>query len=423
MKDLVKILKEVSGVEDFRVITQKTKTYECFFVHKNLETVRATDTEDASITVYKTLDGAVGESTFSVYASMSEDEIKQKIGVALTRASLVKNQPYSLPEGGVLDRSIPSNISAFDVSELAKRIADAVFKADAYENGSINALEIFIYEEETRVQNSKGVDKKQTSHRAAIEAIPTWTEDGQSVELYEMHHFTEFDESAVTAEIDKRMQEVRDRQHAVQPQTPQEINVVFSTREIFSLVSELIGQFDYSTVYSHSNLHKKGDSLQENATGDLLTVQLKAEIKGNRFSAVFDQDGVTLQDVTILEKGVVKNYYGSNRFGQYLGEKPTGVLRCLSVAGGTLTDEEINAAPYFEVVSLSGLQVDLYNDYVGGEVRLAYLFDGEKKVPVTGVSMSARLSEVLKDVRFSSEVVVDGHEGPKKALLKHVTIV
>lgn len=423
MKDLVKILKEVSGVEDFRVITQKTKTYECFFVHKSLETVRATDTQDASITVYKTLDGAVGESTFSVYASMSEDEIKQKIGVALARANLVKNQPYTLPEGGVLDRTIPSNISTFDASDLAKRIADAVFKADAYENGSINALEIFIYEEETRVQNSKGVDKKQTSHRAAIEAIPTWTEDGQSVELYEMHHFTEFDEDAVTAEIDKRMQEVRDRQHAVQPKTPQEINVVFGAREIFSLVSELIGQFDYSTVYSHSNLNKKGDCLQEHATGDLLTVQLKAEIKGNRFSAVFDQDGVTLQDVTVLEKGVVKNYYGSNRFGQYLGENPTGVLRCLSVAGGTLTDEEISSAPYFEVVSLSGLQVDLYNDYVGGEVRLAYLFDGEKKVPVTGISMSARLSEVLKDVRLSKDVVVDGHEGPKKALLKHVTIV
>ena len=127
----------------------------------------------------------------------------------------------------------------------------------------------------------------------------------------------------------------------------------------------------------------------------------------------------------MIRGGIVASSFGAGRFGQYLGvEKPSGALPCVKLESGTLTERELAAEPCLECASMSGLQLDLYNDYIGGEIRLAYLCEGEKKTPVTGISMSARLSEVLKSLRLSEKTTVTGaYEGPEKLMMKNVAIL
>ena len=423
MIDLVKLLKENKDITDYKVNGFKVESYEHFFVKGKLETVRVTDTEDATVTVYLDGDGVKGDSSFSVYSSMTEDQVRDKIAAAAQRAKLVKNKPYDLPCGDKLEVAISSNITNTTPAELAFQIAKAVEKADCYENGSINALEIFIYKETTSVVNSKGVDKSQVSYRAMIEAIPTWTQNGESVELYEAYHFTNFNADEITAEIDERMREVRDRQFAVKPE-PFTANVVLPAKEFASVIRELTDSLNFVAVYSHANVFSKGDKVQTAPVGDKLTVTMRHEVEGSRFSAIFDGDGVTLKDKVVIDGGVATAYFGAHRFGSYLGEDITGNLSCVGVEKGSLTDGEINAEPYLECVSLSGIQLDLYNDYLGGEIRLAYLCDGKTKTPVTGISMSAKLSDVLNCIRLSEKVVVKGaYEGPEKVLIKGVSII
>ena len=43
---IIALLKENSLVSDYRLNTVKTESYEMFFVHRALETVRSTDTTD-----------------------------------------------------------------------------------------------------------------------------------------------------------------------------------------------------------------------------------------------------------------------------------------------------------------------------------------------------------------------------------------
>ena len=91
---------------------------------------------------------------------------------------------------------------------------------------------------------------------------------------------------------------------------------------------------------------------------------------------------------------------------------------------GSMTKADMKAKPYLECASLSGIQVDLFNDYIGGEIRLAYYFDGEKTVPVTGISMSGKLSDVLKALRLSSETVIEGaYEGPALLLMPGMKVL
>ena len=425
MSDLKRLLED-AGLDGWRVSETATESYELFFVHRNLETVRATDTVATQVTVYVDHDGKRGDSTFSVYGSMTADDLKKKIQAAADRARLVFNEPYELPQGGELEVSLPTNMDTADMKALGRQVADAVFAADTLPGGSINACEIFLYRDTVHVQNSRGIDKKQHVCRVMIEAIPTFTTEKESVELYEDHRFTSFEPEKVTAEIARRMREVRDRSLAVKPQTPLTVNVLLRPQEIHSLLTDLAYDANYASVYAHANLHKVGDNLQAGGDGDKLTFTLKSILPGCEESSYFDRDGMALTDTCILQDGVVKNNYGSNRYGQYLGvTAPSGDLPMnISLSAGTLTASDIQAAPYIEAASLSGLQVDLYNDYIGGEIRLAYYFDGQETRPVTGITMSAKLSDVLAHLRLTAKTCVEGaYEGPERLMMKDVAIL
>ncbi|MDD7166365.1 MAG: metallopeptidase TldD-related protein [Clostridia bacterium] len=420
---LKKLLEENKTVSDYRINRTGRTSSELFFVHRNLETSRATDVCDMNVTVYVDHDGKKGESSFAVYESMTETDLRLKIAEAAERAKLVFNEPYEIPCGEKTEREVPSNFKNYEPKELAAKIAEAAFKADNYENGSINALEVFVNKFEITVVNSKGVDVTEVKYNAMVEAIPTWNENGESVELYEAYRFTEFDADEITAEIDEKMKEVRDRKHAVKPAEKIEADVVLNVKEAGELFSELANDLTFASVYSHYNLHKIGDDLQ-NGDGDKITLEMKGAMKGSEYSAAFDADGVSLADKKIISGGKVEGYFGTNRFASYLGEKPTGNLQCVSVEKGSLTDKELGEKPCLECVSLSGLQIDLYNDYIGGEIRLAYYRHDGVAEPVTGISMSGKLSEVLAEIRLSDKTKVRGYYGgPYKVLLKGMEII
>lgn len=420
---VIDILKNTSGISDWRVLSTRTESTELFFVHKNLETVRSTDTTDLKVTVYVAHDGALGEATFSVYASYDDARIAEEIEKAKKKAGIIANQPYSIPEGEKGDYVSDSNFADYEPHVLASLISKACFEADCVEGGSINALEIFVYRDEVSLENSRGIEKTQVKYRAMVEAIPTFNGE-ESVELYEQYNFTEFDHALVLEEISKKMHEVRDRYEAKAPAGKLSCPVVLDAPELEQLIGNFVGELNFSMVYQHSNSFGIGDDIQKGARGDRMSVTMCGAVKGSVRSASFDGDGVTLVDRKIIEDGKAVALWGGTRYAQYLGEVATGNLGCISVDCGTLTDKEKRSAPYFRCASMSGLQVDINNDYIGGEVRLAYYFDGEREIPVTGVSISGKLSTALANMRLSNEATTyESYHGPKCAIFEGIEIV
>ena len=424
MKTIIGLLKKNEKLSNWRVIERKRISNELFFVLNKLETVRATETTDTSVTVYVDHDGAFGESTFNVSAAMTEREMCEKIDTATERACLVFNEPYKLVPAGECDEEIPSNLKGVDPVLLGQKIADTVFSASVIENGGINALEIFIYRNETRVRNGNGVDKKQVDHSVMIEAIPTFNAEQLSVELYESYTFKDLDETALVNRIKEKMKDVRARAFSVKPKTPLNVNVILRPCEIMGFFWELAANCNYAAVYSHANLYSVGDDIQSGGDGDKIDLTMKKTVEGSANSRLFDEDGCALHDTKIIDNGVIAAYFGSNRYGQYIkADKISGNLTCMEASVGSF-DAAAEKEPYLDCVSLSGLQLDPYNDYIGGEIRLAYYFDGEKTVPVTSITMSAKLSDVLKTIRLSkTETVEGGYKGPDRLLLKNVTVL
>ena len=422
MEILKKLLGENPQVSDYKINVCKKESFELFYVKGKLETVRSTDTCDREVTVYADHDGFRGDAVFSVYPADNAETIQKKVAEAAAHALLIRNAPYALPQAETGDYTLPSNLTPS--ADLCQQIADEVFAANQEEGGSLNSVEIFVNHYVESVCNSRGLSKTQDRYDAMVEAIPTFNGDKESVELYEQYNFSAHSPEALRAEIAEKMAAVKARYEAQKPDFPMDCKVVLHRQELSELFTNFAQDLNYATVYGHGNLFHKGDKVQENPTGDPITLTMKGQVPGMVTSSSFDSDGMTLGEVTLIEKGEVKNYYGSNRFGQYLEETPSGSLRCLCVAPGTGKCEDLKGKPFLEVLAMSGLQVDLFNDYVGGEIRLARYHDGQGAIlPVTGISVAGKLKEVLNSIVFAPELAVfDGYQGPDAAVLSDMKI-
>ena len=420
---MIAALKANAQVSDYKINLTAKESYECFYVKGRLETVRCTETCDKVVTVYVDHDGFKGDSQFYVYPSTTEAELSELIEKAVQKASLLNNKKYTLPEKETGEYEVESNFSAYTQAELASKIADCVFAANTVENADLNSVEVFVNRYTDTVVNSRGICKTQVRYDAMVEAIPTYNGEAESVELYQQYNFSTFDTEAVKQEISQKLQEVKARASAVKPDFSLDCKVILNTQELGELFGTLCRELNFATVYAHAGVFHKGDAIQENPTGDKITITMAGAVPGNIRSAHFDSDGMTLQDRTIVEEGKAVAYYGANRFGQYLEETPTGNLRCIQVTPGSACAKCLSEGPYLEVLSMSGLQVDTFTDYIGGEIRLAYYYDGEKITPFTGISITGSLKQVLASIRLSCETAVDnGYTGPKKAILTGMKI-
>lgn len=423
MMKLESMLRASAQVTDYKINIHEIKSYEMFFVKGKLETVRRTSTCDTQVTVYVSHGEYLGNADFLVYPSTTEEQLAELISKAADKALLINNKPYTLPRDETGEYTVESNFADFRPEDLAATVANTVFRANSLENGSLNSVEVFLNRHHETVINSQGIRKSQIRYDAMVEAIPTYNGAEQSVELYEQYNFGMLDEVALYQEIADMMEAVKARYEAVKPQQEISCKVILNKQELSELFYSISDNLRYSAVFSHSTVFKKGDAVQKNPTGDLINITMAGAAEGNIRSTKFDSDGMSLGEMNIVADGKAVAYFGDNRFGQYLGEEPTGNLRCLCAGTGSLSEKELAGGPYLEVISMSGLQVDFFSDYIGGEVRLAYYHDGEKRTPVTGISISGSASEVLNSIRFSSKpAVYNGYMGPEKAQLTNMKI-
>lgn len=423
MMKLESMLRANNQVTDYKINIHQIKSFEMFFVKGKLETVRRTNTCDTQVTVYVSHGEFLGNADFLVYPSTTDEELSELISQAAAKAMLIDNKPYSLPGGETGTYNVESNFAGIRPEDLAATVSNIVFDANKLPNGSLNSVEVFLNQHQETVINSRGLNKSQVRYDAMVEAIPTYNGKEQSVELYEQYNFSSLDEASLHQEIADMMLAVKARYEAAKPQQKLECKVVLNKQELKELFFSISNHLRYSSVYTHSTVFKKGDAIQKEPTGDSISITMAGAVEGNVRSTKFDSDGLSLGQQKIVEKGKALAYFGDNQYGQYLGETPTGSLRCLCADTGSLTQEDLGEAPYLEVISMSGLQVDFFSDYIGGEVRLAYYHDGQKLIPVTGISVSGSVSQVLNTIRLSSKTATqDGYTGPDKALLSNMKI-
>lgn len=418
INQIITCLNNIKEITDWKVIINHTKTTECFYILNNLETTRKTDTTEYEVTVYRKHENYMGQATIKIPHKMTDKELNKLISDAVYSANLVQNEPFEIVKG--------TEKLVFEGKELCENPLETIDKVAqifinvSTPNNKFNSLEVFYNTTTTQIINSQGVDYKKTLNSLEVEAIPSFDGENEKVEIYKFYRYKEIDYDTIKQDAIDALNEVELRFNAEKPQEKIVIDVILRDNSIIQLVRELISTSSYASVYKKSALFKLNDFIQKDAKGDLLTITLAplTEYDG------FDSDGVLLKPTTIVDNGKLINYFGDNQYAYYLGIKPTGKLLFTKLEPGNKSIQEMKTKPYLEILSLSGLQVDIYNSYIGGEVRLAKYFDGNKTIPLTGFSFSGNLNEILKDIELSKEKYVStSYEGPKYIKLKNLEIL
>ena len=419
MSRINKIIKSLKakGVSDYRIIETIEDSYQQFYDLQKLETVRRVSTTEDQVTVYvktKASDKVLmGEASFIVSHEESSANLAKLIDQAIYEASFIKNQEYSLVKGDKKKSMAYKPLEEAPFAILAKMAK--LFFSESNEVARFNSLELFFNDVTTHIVNSNGVDYKKKTYGIDIEAIPSFYGDNLKTELYRMFEYNELNYDKVASDAKGAIRDVYNRGKAIKLEGVTKSNIILRDKDLMELVYEVIDNLHYANVYNHSNLKKVGEAL----TSNKINISLDANTKYD----YFDVDGVRLAKRNLVEEGIVKSYYGNNRYACYIGENPTGNLNKICLSKGKKSVEAFKTKPYLEIYDMSGIQVDAYQNYLGGEVRLALYFDGKDIIPVSGFSFSANLQEALDNMSLSKEIAnINHYSGAKYALIRDVVV-
>lgn len=430
ISNLLNILKSDERLYGWNVKVTTTSSYQLFFIRQQLDMNREVVVDDYDVTIFikeeNRVRTKVGSTSFKIYSTMSDDEVKAKLDEQISLCKYTLNQGYTLPKKVNLKPvTKEKSFAGYSLKEAAFIAADALFEADKYHDGYINSSEIFVDFEEIRFFDSNGNIFLYTKESGKIEIVVTWKSKSEEVELYKFFEFDRLDSSFIQSKANELLLEARDRVMA--SNTPELTNykVLLSNEYVKEFFNYFVNKTKTDYIYAHMSDYDVSYHIQKkNNKSDLLTIRLEPTIKNSTKGAPFDSDGVALKKLPIIEKGIVKTLWGSNSKSQYLNKQVHGNYQNVIVNAGTLTKDDLIDENYLEVVSLSDFSIDPITGDFGSEIRLAYLYSkGKERQIVTGGSISGNVNLSLDTLRFTNETVQhNNYIGPKKVLLDKIQV-
>lgn len=422
---LLKILKENDKLYAWNVKIVTKDTYQLYFIKQKLDMNRQVVTTDYLVTLFVKHGNKLGISKFTLFASSSDDEIKAKIEEQIELSKYALYEMFTLPKKVDL-KNITKDITFGDISlkDAAFLAADALFEADKYNNGYLNSSEIFVISEETKYLDSNGNNFQFVNQYGEIELVATWEEKGNEVEVYRYIEFDDFDPSFIQKEANDILLEASQRIKAIPTPMLTNTKVLLTKEYVRAYFKFFMDKLQNDNIYQRKSNYKLLDKIQNaNEKADLMTIKLNPIMKASTKGRPFDDDGVVLKRLNLIDKGIVKNFWGSNIYSQYLNRQVNGNYENFIVNAGSLTKDDLLEEQYLEILSLSDFDIDMITGYFKSEIRLANLYiKGEKKV-VTGGFISGNIFDTLENVRFTSDIMqLNNYVGPKGILIENVTI-
>ena len=410
-----------AGVSVWAIEDIHTHSAELYFIRRGLDTRRMKDTQKYNVRVYRDFekDGKPmrGMSSVSFVPTESPEAVAQGIRDAYFAASFVENPAYPLP-GKQVHEPIPAKGSLADISaeDAALKMAEALFAADTDGRAFVNSAEIFASQVQIRLLTDCGTDVSYAKNTVSGEFVAQCKEP-LDVELYQDFQYDQLDTEALTDKVRTTLKEAADRTAAEPCLATDTFDVLLTGDHVREILSYYVSRASARMVFPGYSTWKKDDQVQADAiTGEALSLTLKA-------TTPYSGEGIPMVDRPLLREGRLQTYHGDARFSAYLGVEPTGDYGSFICENGSVPMEEMQKAPCLCPVAFSDFQMDSFSGHFGGEIRLAYWFDGRETRIVTGGSINGSILDCGGNMVFSQEKYKSlSYEGPKAVLLRGVSV-
>ena len=422
MTELILDALKANNIDTYLIEDNKEEIAELFFIKKNLDMRRTENTHTSYVTVYRDFEKGGekfrGDAAFTVEAATRE-ELDAKIKRAYTAAQFVPNPFYEIaPEVKQDCFTMESTLAGLTLEDVMKKYVEALYAADCDDKAFINTAEFFVKKLTKHIINSNGVDVSYIKYSVEGEFVAQCKEP-QDVETYQSFKFEGLDTEELTSQAREALKLTRDRAVADTAPKAGQYDVVLSGEYAATVMSYYRDRANGAYIYRQYSDYKTGDFIQgekSEITGDIINADYLP-------STPFSNEGVPMKKLPCISEGVFQNIHSGCRYSYYLGIKPIGAYTKLEITPGTMSFEDMKKHKGLYVVNFSDFQMDSMGGNFGGEIRLAYLNDGEKITPVTGGSINGSIIEAQKSFRFSSETQnTSKFVGPKAILLKNVSV-
>ncbi len=393
-----------SGADAWTVSDERRRGWEFYFIRHALDQNRARDTEHITLTVYKKFTEGerefLGSASAEISPSATRAETEKLIAQLLDEAKLIRNPFYTLagPRGEAAPVGEIPDLRAISGSFLA-----AMRSVEESDDADINSYEIFTDCVERRFLSSTGIDVTEIYPASMAEVVVNARRAGHEIELYRMYRSGSCDAAALKSNVEETLRFGLDKLRAEKTPALGKCDVVFSTADALQLYLYFIDRMAAGMVYQHISDCEIGKRVCPDEGGDALTVRALRRLENSSQNGAYDAEGAPVRDMTIIEKSVAKNFYGSRMFAQYLGLEDSFVPGNFAVEGGESFAAQLRTGKYLEIVEFSDFQVSPMNGDIAGEIRLGYLHDGDTVTVVEGGSVSGTMRELAGSMRFSRE--------------------
>lgn len=408
-------------IKTYRVVEESTEGAELYFIKKDLDMRRRKKVASSNVVIYRDFEDngkkMRGSANIQIFPEMTQEDVDKAVSGAYYAASFVKNPYYELVEGKKEDKIlVESSLQGKSLEEIGNGFVEALYSVDNGKEAFINSAEFFMSKTSTAIYNSEGVDvsyeKNSVSGEFIVQCITP-----QDVEQYQDFAYDDFDTEALKKQAKEALEMVQQRAQATEAPEKGNYRLLLSGKEVGALMDLYLERACVSMIYPGYSTYKKGMKVQgETVQGETLNLTLHA-------SEPYSKEGIPMKDISLIKNGELETIYGGTQFSYYLGVAPTGMYNAVHLDNGTKSFEEMKKEPYLHVVSFSDFSMDSFSGYFGGEIRLAYLYDGEKVTPVTGGSVSGNLLELQKNIVFSTERYKNkDYDGPFAVEFQNVAV-
>lgn len=421
MIDIIKNALKEAEIKTWRINEKKEHTAEVFFIRRRQDMRRIRDTHKYNVEVFCDYekDGKPmrGRSQVTIVPSQSEQEVLTLLKEAKHAASFAGNPYYELPEKqACAPIAAAGSLAEVSAEEAAKRFAAALFAADNDPRAFVNSAEIFSKQVKTRILGDNGTDVCYYKNDVDGEFVVQCKEP-EDVEVYHAFGYDNLNCDALREKVTTALREVADRAIARAELPSGTYNLILSGENAAEVLSYYIARSSAGMVYPGYSTWKVGTDVQpEMKDGERLNMTLRAKVP-------FSSEAIPMKDRPVIADGKVETLHGGARMSYYLGIEPTGDYSACSCENGSVSFEEMKKEPYLYAVTFSDFQMDTMSGHFGGEIRLAYLFDGERVRIVTGGSVNGSINACSGGMKFTTERYDSkNYSGPFAVMLPGVRV-
>ena len=421
--DILKRILADSGASAWEITDVLEEGWEFYLIGTKLDQHRVRDVNHVRLKVFRPgeAEETVGTASGEIAPAADEHEMAAAVRNLLEDARYAVNPAWRLNTPSAQPDAETADCPSVDA--VAADFLHAIRTLPAEKDADINSSEIFVTRVTKRILNSEGLDVVDTYPVSMAEVVVNARDVSHEIELYRMMNSGACDTAALQAELRRAMRFGRDKLAAAPTPALGTCDLVLSTDAAVEVYRWYEDHLNAAYKFQRYSDWELGVPIADNATGDRVTLTARRTLQNSSRNIRFDEEGAWTRDLVLLSENVPRAFFGARQFAQYLGLENTFSAMNFEVSGGTASADELRQGDFLEAVEFSDFQVDSVSGDIAGEIRLGYLHQGGRILPVSGGSVSGCMSDFVPAMRFSREQAqYNSRLIPAVTRLKNVTI-